>query len=39
MQHGGHPHNAQLVIPDAGHYFVDRGDALVEAIAEWLEPL
>lgn len=36
MQRGGHPDNAQVVIPDAEHYFVDRGEALVEAIADWL---
>lgn len=27
----------QRVIPGANHYFTDRGDAIVEAIADWLD--
>lgn len=36
---GGHPSSAQVVIPDADHYFVDRGDVLVEVIGNWLDGL
>ena len=39
LQAAGSPHSAQVVVPDAEHYFVDRGDALVEVIADWLEGL
>jgi hypothetical protein len=39
MKQGGHADNAQIEIPDAEHYFVDRGEALVEAIAAWLNQL
>jgi pimeloyl-ACP methyl ester carboxylesterase len=39
MRRGGHPKNAQVRIPDAEHYFVDRGSALVDAIANWLADL
>jgi pimeloyl-ACP methyl ester carboxylesterase len=39
MIRGGHPNSAQVVVPDADHYFVDRGDALVEVIGNWLNGL
>ncbi len=32
----GHPNSAQVVLPQANHYFTDQGDALVEAVANWL---
>lgn len=35
----GNPKSAQVVVPDSEHYFVDRGEALTEAIAEWLGQL
>ena len=35
----GHPRSAQRVVPGAGHFFRDREDALVEAVAEWLAAL
>lgn len=35
----GHPHSAQRVIGGAEHYFVDRGDDLVNVIADWLTGL
>lgn len=33
------PLSAQRVIPDAGHFFKDREDALVDAVSEWLKTL
>ena len=27
----------QRIVPDSNHYFTDRGDALVEVIAAWLD--
>lgn len=27
----------QRIVPDANHYFTDRGDALVEVISDWLD--
>lgn len=39
MRRGGHPLNVQRVVGDAGHYFVDRGDALTAAVADWLDRL
>ena len=39
MHSGGHPKNRQLAIPEADHYFGDRGDVLVDTIAAWLESL
>ena len=29
----------QIVVPDADHYFTDKGDALVEAVSGWLNKL
>lgn len=39
LRRGGNPKNVQYAVPDAGHYFVDRGEALVEATAAWLKTL
>jgi predicted alpha/beta-hydrolase family hydrolase len=39
MRRGGHPHNAQIIVPGADHYFVDRNEALVDVLATWLEGL
>lgn len=35
----GSPASQQRVLPGADHYFKGHGDALVEAVAEWLEQL
>ena len=35
----GHPRSAQRVVPGADHFFRDRDDALVGAVAEWLATL
>jgi dienelactone hydrolase len=35
----GHVKSRQLVLPDANHYFVDQGDPLVDAVADWLDVL
>jgi len=32
----GHPHHAQIIVPDSEHYFVNRSDVLTETIARWL---
>jgi len=37
MRRGGNPLNRQVVIPDAEHYFADRGEALVDAVSTWLD--
>lgn len=39
MREAGHVKSRQQVIADADHYFTDRGDALVEAVADWLDDL
>jgi alpha/beta superfamily hydrolase len=39
MQDEGHALNRQLVVPDADHYFVNRGEPLADVIAQWLEQL
>ena len=36
---GGNVNSAQIVVPDADHYFADRGDALVDVLADWLSTL
>jgi len=36
IQKAGNPQSRQSVVTDADHYFTDRGDALTEAIGEWL---
>lgn len=35
----GHPKSRQVIIAEADHYFKDKGEALVEAVASWLENL
>ena len=39
MDKAGHASSRQVVLPDADHYFTDQGDALVEAVADWLDQL
>ena len=40
QMHGeGHPLSAQVIVPAAEHYFVDRGDDLVDVVAAWLQKL
>ena len=39
MEAAGNPASRQSVLPGADHYFVDYGDALVEAVSTWLETL
>lgn len=39
MQDAGHPQSRQRVLANANHYFTDRGDALVDAVADWLANL
>ena len=39
MRRGGNARNAQIVVPDAEHYFVDRGQALLDVVAAWLDAL
>ena len=36
IEQAGNPKSRQVVLADADHYFVDRGDALVEEVAAWL---
>ena len=39
IEAAGNPRSRQVVLPGAGHYFTDHGDALVAAVAEWLDSL
>jgi len=39
MLAAGEPHSRQQVLADANHYFTDQGDALVDAVANWLDSL
>ena len=39
MARGGNPKNAQVVVPDSDHNFVDRGPALLDVVANWLDTL
>lgn len=36
MTQGGHPDSLQLELPDADHYFHGAGEAVTEAVANWL---
>jgi hypothetical protein len=36
---GGNAASAQIVIEDSDHYFLDRGDILLGAVASWLDSL
>ena len=35
----GHANSQQVVLPGANHYFTDQGDALVTAVADWMDQL
>lgn len=37
LKEGGDPRSRQLEAPGADHYFVDKGDLLVELVAGWLD--
>ena len=39
LEAGGHRQSRQLMLPQANHYFTDQGDALVAAVADWLDQL
>jgi len=39
MQAGGNAKSEQAVLPEADHYFNDKGDELTELVAGWLEKL
>lgn len=39
IKKAGNPKSAQRVVPNANHYFTDRGDALVETVSSWLDTL
>ncbi len=39
LQAGGNAQSDQLLLPHADHYFTDQGDALVSAVADWLDQL
>jgi hypothetical protein len=39
IQQAGHPASRQQVIDDADHYFTDRDDVLLKAVAAWLATL
>jgi hypothetical protein len=39
IEAAGNAQSSQLVLPQADHYFTDQGDALVSAVADWLDRL
>jgi pimeloyl-ACP methyl ester carboxylesterase len=39
LRRGGNPKSAQQVVADADHYFTDRSEALLDAVAAWLDTL
>jgi pimeloyl-ACP methyl ester carboxylesterase len=39
MKKAGNPKSKQVVVPDANHYFTDRGEPLLDAILPWLNNL
>jgi hypothetical protein len=39
LEAAGHAQSRQLMLPQANHYFTDQGDALVVAVADWLDQL
>lgn len=39
MPDDGNPKSRQIKIPEANHYFTDRGEPLLEVVAEWLDKL
>jgi alpha/beta superfamily hydrolase len=39
MDDSGNQQSSQIMLPGADHYFTDRGDALVDAVTDWLHGL
>ena len=39
IKKAGHKKSKQVVVPDANHYFTDKGDELVAPVVEWLDGL
>lgn len=39
IQQAGNKKSRQSIVPDSDHYYVDRGDALISVISEWLDSL
>lgn len=39
IEQAGNIKSDQVIIPDADHYYTDRGDALTSVISEWLDTL
>lgn len=39
IQKAGNEKSRQAIVPDADHYYTDRGDALTSVISEWLDSL
>ena len=39
IEAAGNPQSSQQVLADADHYFTDRGDSLVESVADWLDAI
>lgn len=39
IQKAGNPKSKQITVPDANHYFTDRGQALLDVVARWLNDL
>jgi hypothetical protein len=39
IEAAGNARSRQAMLPEADHYFTDQGDALVSAVADWLEQL
>ena len=39
IEQAGNSKSDQVIIPDADHYYSDRGDALTSVISEWLDTL
>lgn len=39
IEQAGNSKSAQVVVPEANHYFTDKGDALLEVVGDWLNKL
>jgi pimeloyl-ACP methyl ester carboxylesterase len=39
IEQAGNTKSDQVIVPDADHYYTDRGDALTSVISEWLDSL
>ena len=39
LKASGHKKSKQIIVPEANHYFTDKGDELVEPVVEWLDNL